>query len=368
VEHRNYELARVLVGRGHNVTLAGWTRDRQAPPGVTVLALKHRTEIYSRFGKRKASAAVRLAAAATSIDVREFDIVEAANIPYLHLFPLAAKCRLSGTPLVVSWYEYWGSYWREYVGRWKWPAYYFVEWQSAQIGAGTSAISSLTANRLNRARRRGTRTRLLPAGIPYDRIRQAAGQALEPGPPLVYAGRLQSEKRLDLLLEAIVELGRAREGVLLQVIGDGPDRERLEQYSRDLKVESSVLFTGRLGTQEEVWHRLGSARLAVQPSLREGFGMFPLEAMAAGLPVVYCASDESALPEMVREGVEGVCVQPEPATLAGAIDSLLTDEGRRETLAIGAARRARGYDWTAVGERVEGFMTEIVRLGTGKSA
>ena len=96
--------------------------------------------------------------------------------------------------------------------------------------------------------------------------------------------------------------------------------------------------------------------------------MFPLEAMAAGLPVVYCTSDESALPEMVREGVEGVCVQPEPATLAGAIDSLLTDEGRRETLAIGAARRARGYDWAAVGERVEGFMSEIVRRSTGKSA
>lgn len=369
VEHRNYELGRVLAERGHHVTLAGWTRGTDpGPPGVTVLALRYRTGIYSRAGKRKVTAALRLAASAATIDVGQFDVVEAANIPYLHLFPLAARCRRSGTPLVVSWYEYWGSYWREYVGGWRWPPYRLVEWLSAQIGARVCAISALTAHRLEDARRHDAPVLLFPSGIPYDRIRRAAQEANEPAPPLVYAGRLQAEKRIDLLLDAVAELSTAPDAALLAIIGEGPDRERLVRHARRIGVEDRVEFVGRLATQDDVWRRLGSAMIAVQPSSREGFGLFPLEAMAAGLPVVYCSSAESAVPEIVRDGVEGLSVSANARALAGALDDLLRDDRLRGDLAARASERARTYDWAAVGERVERFLREVASSNHVESA
>ena len=93
--------------------------------------------------------------------------------------------------------------------------------------------------------------------------------------------------------------------------------------------------------------------MAVQPSEREGFGLFPLEAMAAGLPVVYCESPESAVPELVRDGVEGICTAPEPKALAAALERLLADGEEWRRLHENAVKRASGYDWDEVARRIE---------------
>ena len=114
-------------------------------------------------------------------------------------------------------------------------------------------------------------------------------------------------------------------------------------------------------TSEEVWRHLGRARIAVQPSEREGFGLFPLEAMAAGLPVVYCESPESAVPELVRDGVEGVCAAPEPAVLAAVLDRLLTDEAEWSRLRRNALERAAGYDWDEVARRIEETCARLMK-------
>jgi D-inositol-3-phosphate glycosyltransferase len=76
--------------------------------------------------------------------------------------------------------------------------------------------------------------------------------------------------------------------------------------------------------------------------------MFPLEAMAAGLPVVYCESSESALSELVEDGVQGVRTAPDASSLAAALDRLLTGEPERRRPAENARRHAEGFDWGAV--------------------
>src|SRR6185436_12959942 len=97
---------------------------------------------------------------------------------------------------------------------------------------------------------------------------------------------------------------------------DGPDHERLEDLSQRLSLGGAVNFVGHLPSNVDVWRKLGGAKIAIQPSSREGFGLFPLEAMAAGLPVIYCESTESALSELVKPGVHGLCTEPEPEPLA----------------------------------------------------
>ena len=128
VEQRNAELARALAKRGHRVTLAGWSDRASEPrPGVRVLPLRPPPPLYTRGGKRSTRAAALLARDMFRLELEEFDLVESANIPYLHLFPLAARCRLAGKPLCVTWHEYWGAYWRRYLRTPLWPFYALIE-------------------------------------------------------------------------------------------------------------------------------------------------------------------------------------------------------------------------------------------------
>ena len=379
VEHRNHELARALAERGHRVTLAGFAAAPSKPyAGVEILPVGPPGRLYSAAGKRSSAAAARLAAAAARIDLRPFDVVEAANIPYAHLPVLATRCRLRGKPFVVTWHEYWGRYWEQYLGA-KWPLYAAVERLAASLGTRALAVSHLTASRLEA--RRHEEVLVIPNGIPAARIRAAAEEggsdrsvgsdgsvgssdrSDESGPPLVYAGRLLREKRVDLLLEAVARLAPGRPGPLLAVIGDGPDRKRLTALAERLGLlggSPAVTFHGHLPTNADVWRRLGASRIAVQPSSREGFGLFPLEAMAAGLPVVYCESAESALSELVEPGVHGACTQPQPDALAMALDRLLADPGEVHRLAETARRHAARYDWSAVAADKESVFLSLL--------
>ena len=362
VEHRNYELARALAARGHRVTLAGFADSRDAPaPGVEILPLGPRGRLYVASGKRSTGEALRFASKVARLDLSPYDLVETANIPYVHLFPLALRCRRAKKPLVVTWYEYWGPYWREYLGPVRWLPYAAIERLAVPLGARAIADSRLAADRVQA--RRGGEVPVVPVGIPIEAIRAAAdapaGPDLAPDPPLVYAGRLLREKRLDLLLEAVALLAPELSGPLLSILGTGPERERLEERARALGIAERVRFLGHLPTNADVWRALGRSKVAVQPSSREGFGLFPLEAMAAGLPVVYCESPESALPELVRPGLEGIATAPEPRALSAALARLLADGVERGRLARGARERSEAYGWDAIAGRIENLFREL---------
>jgi glycosyltransferase involved in cell wall biosynthesis len=360
VEHRNYELARALAARGHRVTLAGFCAERSMPfERVEILPVGRPGRLYNAGGKRSSAEALRLALGAARIDLAPFDVIESANIPYAHLPVLAARCRLRQKPFVVTWHEYWGRYWASYVG-WKWPLYAAIERVTAPLGTEVCAVSRLTANRVQT--QRGKSVRVIPNGVPVLRIRDIAARAASgAGPPLVYAGRLLREKRLHLLLEAVARLAVSARwsSPVLAVLGDGPDRERLIRLAADLGIEQAVRFHGSLPTSAEVWHHIAQSRIAVQPSSREGFGLFPLEAMAAGLPVVYCESSESAIGELVHAGVDGVCTAADPDALAAGLEALLSDHAEVRRLGGNAGRHAERFDWSAVAAEVERLFQEV---------
>jgi glycosyltransferase involved in cell wall biosynthesis len=358
VESRNHELALALARRGHEVTLAGFRKAQPSPdpPGVRVLSLGVIDRLTNAAGQRSTRQAIRFALTVPRVDVSGYDVVETANMPYVHIFPLAVKCALAGKPLVVTWYEYWGDYWKGYVGRLKAPVYKAIEWLTGQLGTAVTATSRLTRERLE-LRRAKSGVELVACGIHVDDVQRAAGVENPrhgEGPPLVYAGRLLREKRIDLLLRAVALLKDRHPGVLLTVFGDGPYRETLVRLADELGIADRVDFRGHVPTWDEVWAGLGRARVAVQPSEREGFGLFPLEAMAAGLPVVYCESPESAVPELVRDGIEGICTAPDPAALARTLDHLLTDGPEWTRLRANALARAAGYDWDEIARQIEG--------------
>ncbi len=369
VEHRNREVAFALADRGHDVTLAGWASESSEPhPGVRVISLGRPDAFYNARGKRKTSNAIRLAWTALRLDLDGYDVVETANIPYLHLWPLALRTRWRRQPLLVSWYEYWGAYWRDYLG-WKWPLYAAIERSTARLGARRVACSDLTRTRLAARQRAGETIELLPCGVDAVRVRQAAEAGAADGEahsaPLLYAGRLMKGKRVDLLLRAIAQVEWQGDGPLLTVIGSGPEEARLHALCSELGLGEWVEFRGQVETNVDVWRALGRARVAVQPSSREGFGMFTLEAMAAGVPVVFAESPESAVAETVRDGQDGLCASATPEGLAGALQRMLDDEPLWQSCRASAEQRGRSYGWDHIAEQTEAILMEMVEARDG---
>src|SRR5262249_40385897 len=94
---------------------------------------------------------------------------------------------------------------------------------------------------------------------------------------------------------------------------------------------------------------------------REGFGLFPLEAMAVGLPVVYSLSPESAVGELVRDGVEGIAVAPsDPARLAAVLARLLAEPEEERRLARQAVARPAAYDWSEIAASAEAICRDLI--------
>lgn len=367
IESRNHQVALALARRGHDVTLAGFGRPPaphavaagDAPPRVQRLLLGDPRALYRPDSRRSHRRALGFALRSLAIGPGRFDVVETASMPFFHLPGLAASCRLARVPLLVVWYEVWGAYWKTYFGAARAPVYRVLERAAARLGRRVAATSRLGSERLARLRpqRVGDEVAFAPCGVDLAAVRRAVGESATapPGPPIVAAGRLLAHKRIEILIDALPLLaeipgrgsgaGQHAGAPLVAIFGDGPERARLEARAAALGVRHRVVFHGTVESLSAVWRGFGSALLAVHPSAREGFGLAPLEAMAAGLPVVHCRSQESAVAELVRDGIEGRMTEAEPASLAVAIRELLTDEPRRRELAEGARRRAAAYDW-----------------------
>ena len=150
-------------------------------------------------------------------------------------------------------------------------------------------------------------------------------------PTLLFAGRLEYEKGVQTILDALPSLP----GAGLVVAGDGTYRQTLDRLVADRGLGDRVRFEGFVG-EGRLRELYQAADVAVVPSLYEPFGLVALEAMASGTPLV--VSDTGGLREIVEDRVTGLLVPPaDPVAFAGAARSLLADRPLAARLA-GAAR------------------------------
>lgn len=162
-------------------------------------------------------------------------------------------------------------------------------------------------------------------------------------PYLLFVGFLEARKNLLRLLDAFAEARKSLpEHYQLVLAGSrGPSTGEILRRIGELSLEKEVLVTGYV-PREDLSLLYAGAAVFVFPSLREGFGIPPLEAMACGTPVI--ASNVAALPEVV--GSAGLLVDPlETEELAQAISSVLTREDLRAALRQRGLERARQFSW-----------------------
>lgn len=176
-------------------------------------------------------------------------------------------------------------------------------------------------------------------------LRRALG--LPEGPLAIYAGRLEHEKGVDVLLAAWPGVLRELPDARLLILGAGGRRAALELQARDARIAESVIFAGGA---TDVAAYLRAADAFVLPSRTEGLPMALLEAMACGLPSVATAVGGSA--QVIADGANGALVPSEdPTALAAGIARALAP-GRREAWGMAARRHvAASYSLDAVADR-----------------
>lgn len=154
---------------------------------------------------------------------------------------------------------------------------------------------------------------------------------------LLYVGRLSPGKGVECLLKAVAAVGFDMPS--LHIVGEGESRASLENLAHVLGLDSKVEWKGFL-TGSALAREYEEALLFINPSeLNETFGLTALEALAHGCPVV--ASSSGALPEIVRDGVDGLIFRPgDSAALSGCLKKMMADFGIGEKMGNSGYRRA----------------------------
>jgi glycosyltransferase involved in cell wall biosynthesis len=186
-----------------------------------------------------------------------------------------------------------------------------------------------------------------------DRVRRKHG--LE-RPFLLSVTNIKPHKNLKRLLQAFGQLHRDYPDLELVIAGGSLQRHPdLEMVCAECAVGERVRSLGFL-PKDELRALYKMAQIFVFPSLYEGFGLPPLEAMACGTAVV--ASRSSAIPEVV--GHSGLLVNPfRVDAIAEAVRSLLENDSFRRALGAQGRRRAREFDWDEAARRVLSVYHEV---------
>jgi glycosyltransferase involved in cell wall biosynthesis len=160
---------------------------------------------------------------------------------------------------------------------------------------------------------------------------------------VLFVGTVEPRKNLLTLVQAFDEMLRATDQRPQLVIAGqkGWLTDKLYEYVEQSTLRDRIMFTGYL-SDEDLRALYSSCRVSVYPSLYEGFGLPPLEAMACGAPVI-----TSRIPVMMETsaGAARLVAPTDVEELAAALVELLTDEGERNELSAAGLRRAAEYTW-----------------------
>ena len=331
IEVQVHDLAARLIERGHEVVVFTATPGAHGERGGFVDLVDgvavHRLALKLPFELPVNPLAPRL--------LRQRLTEGGFDVAHVHMgvvSPFAVDCARvatnAGLPTAMTWHCMLGSL--EPVFR---AARSVRTW--AARGVAMSAVSAVAAEPLQRIVGSSGTVNVLSNGIDVSHWTIPATQApaREPvsGIRVVSAMRLAARKRPVPLLRtmarvrALVPAGTA---IRLDILGDGPDRVRLERFVAAHDMGAWVHLPGRV-TRDELRVRYAGADIYVAPAPLESFGIAALEARTVGLPVV--GRWGSGVEEFVKDGLNGYLAADDEA-MAGCIARLVTDDGLRGSM------------------------------------
>ena len=178
---------------------------------------------------------------------------------------------------------------------------------------------------------------------------------------LISVSRMALEKNLDFMIDGLVKVkNRTHSTFKCILIGDGPEKERLEKKVADLGMDDWIVFTGYMAPHEVALCYL-AADLFVFASTSETQGMVLLEAMAGGCPVV--AVRASGVYDVVKDGYNGFKVAESTDNWAEAVANLLEDDKQRSIMSENSQIFARDYSMKKTIAKISRLYRRVVILG-----
>ena len=227
----------------------------------------------------------------------------------------------------------------------------------AYRGVDAIAVSESTAEELARLGMRAERIAVIHNGVDERLLATVPLGLRDPEPTVVYLGRLERYKRVDLLIRAIGRIRDSGEPARLIVAGDGRQASALHRLASSLDLDDRVTFTGRV-SEAAKRALLERAWVHAITSMKEGWGITVLEAAACGTPTI--ASDTPGLRDAVVHGESGLLVRHgDVNALADALRTVLGDTDRLESLALGARARAERFTWDAAATAMEQHLAAV---------
>jgi len=347
-EKRYWELAKRL-SKKHEVHIYGmkfWNGDDIIKRGgVYFHGVCEPVNLYTKGGRRSIWQAVYFALRLFPVLMKEkFDVIDCGNFPFFHCFTTYLVSSIKKTPLIVTWHEYWGGYWYEYLG----ALGFFgsiVERLATKIGDKVIAVSRLTENKLEENGVDSSRMIVIPNGIDMDLIKRI--KPSKKGYDVLFVGRLIKDKNVDILVKAVAKTSNIRCGI----IGKGPEEESLKKMAYDLGLSKRIDFLGFLESDREVYSYMKSSKVLALPSTREGFGIAALEANACGIPVVTTRHENNAVLELIKEGVNGFVIEGDADSYSKKFEEVINIH---KDLSQKCIKEARLYEWGRLTKKIEG--------------
>lgn len=201
------------------------------------------------------------------------------------------------------------------------------------------AVSSVLAGKLKSC---GTKT---PVSVILNGFCVQALHAEEERTPcsLIQVGHLIAQKHFDTTMQAFALLKETCPDARLSIVGHGPEQTNLERMAQNLGVSKSVRFTGQL-PNEAVLVEMARAQFFCMPSVREGFGIVYLEAMASGCITI--GTEGEGIADLIKHGKNGFLVPAEaPAAIVKIIEWCLAHQQEAAAIAQCGKQDAMALTW-----------------------
>lgn len=337
----------------HVYTMHWWSGPKVYTDGrITYHAISSLLPMYTH-GRRSTLQALRFGAACLRILLSRFDVLDADHIPYFQIFALRLVATIKRKPLVVTWHEVWSrSYWCSYLGWLGWLAW-LLESIAMRLPDHIIAASSQTAERLREVIGERASITIVPNGTDIGAI--ARVRADPQGTDIVAVGRLIDHKRIDGLLEVIASLHSRGIYVTCRIIGDGPERQTLQHKAHVLGIDSSVQFRPDVEDQADLFSLIKASRLFVSLSMREGFGMAVLEAIACGVPVLTTSAPDNLARYLVERYSRGFVCGAGIDEITNAVQQILAEPDQNNPEESLMDPWVSEYDWETMTDRVMGI-------------
>ncbi len=280
---------------------------------------------------------------------RKFDVI------HTHAYSAGTIGRISaflaGVPVIISHNQNVYGHYNKY--------YHFMEWLLSHVTDSIICVSDMVKKFTNETQGIDTK-RLVTIYNGIENIRSVSGEKTsdlkkELGIPVNNSvigtvAQFSGKKGLGYLIKSASILLKHRKDVNFLLVGDGTTKDELKYLCHNLKIENNVVFAGE---RSDIPEMLSLIDIFVLPSITEGLPLALLEAMACGKPVV--ATSVGGVPEIVKNGLNGILVQPkDPEALHGAMKELLNNADMREKMGHeGRMICEKGFSSRVMVDRIE---------------